>query len=454
MKITRIALVLGAALLAASPASALDRVLGVPRIKDNGDILLAPDAKIDRMQAGKYLATPEALQIQGAGSTGSIDGMTVSGTPLATVTATTAYMPPPSGSATTDAANFAAAMDKGTRLLLLQSGTYLVPPAGYAQLRSALEVIGQGSGQTTLRLTAQGTYSDGMLFALEKSDIVVRGLTLDYGGFPEPVSTGAVLGFRNGAKVRVEDVNLAGYSRYGFTANGGSDIRYDRGRIIRSATPRAADGTAIAAGQQNQCVLTSESAGAMSAVTFADVYCKGSAFNTSGTDFDYIRTEVDGFDFGFAYVTEQGANSVRHRFDSVKAHGGRTNPATGQDVNATVAGCFEIWSPGTVVTNSDCYDVGGDGVSLGGKNSRITNNRFSKLGMQVAANGIVSRYEAAGAYSADGSIVSGNTVVNSNETGDGSNLTNSYYEQDLTGNMTVDLFANNFGAKALARKSL
>lgn len=48
-------LLVAATLVSAVPASALDRVLPAPRIKDNGDVRLADDLKIGRYQGGKFI---------------------------------------------------------------------------------------------------------------------------------------------------------------------------------------------------------------------------------------------------------------------------------------------------------------------------------------------------------------------------------------------------------------
>ena len=79
MKTLRI-LATALALLQVGPALALDRVLPAPRIKDNGDVRLSDDLKIGRYQGGKFISQPDAIQIQGPGSTGPVDGMSV--TPL------------------------------------------------------------------------------------------------------------------------------------------------------------------------------------------------------------------------------------------------------------------------------------------------------------------------------------------------------------------------------------
>ncbi len=385
----------------------------------------------------------------------------------------TAYMPPPSGDAATDAANFAVAQATGARTIVFQAGTkeipaYLVPPAGYAELRSNQNIVGQGTKETILRLDEPGTYESGILYGNEKSNIGIYKLTIDQGNFREPNKNSSVLNFRNGENIIVRNVNLINFPRYGFNVNAGSNISYIGGRIVRSTDSRDASGELILKGQQNQCVLISENINnklaPINQVLFQDIYCKGSAFNVSGADVDYVRIVVDGFDFGFAYVTEQGANSKRHRFRDVVAMNGRTNPDArvtikgksvdaGKDDNNTSAGCLEVWSPESSIDNAVCDDVGGDGVALGGQNLRITNSRFTRLGMQVQSNGIVARYEPSKGYTATGSFVANNTVVNSNGSGDGSNLLFPYYQQEIAPDLVVSLAGNNFGSTPLRRKA-
>ena len=55
---------------ATGPASAFDRVLPTPRIKDNGDVRLSDDLKIGRYQGGKFTSTPDAIVSGGPASVG------------------------------------------------------------------------------------------------------------------------------------------------------------------------------------------------------------------------------------------------------------------------------------------------------------------------------------------------------------------------------------------------
>ncbi|MCJ2112976.1 hypothetical protein MKK64_17485 [Methylobacterium sp. E-025] len=64
-----------------APALSLDRVLSAPRIRDNGDIRLSDDLRIGRKVGSTYVATPDALQIQGPGSTGDVSGTSVTAQP-------------------------------------------------------------------------------------------------------------------------------------------------------------------------------------------------------------------------------------------------------------------------------------------------------------------------------------------------------------------------------------
>ncbi len=72
-----------AALLGSSVLASADQLLPQRRILDSGvnsgDILFG-SLKIGRHQSGKTTLTPDVLQIQGPGSTGPIDGMSVTGT--------------------------------------------------------------------------------------------------------------------------------------------------------------------------------------------------------------------------------------------------------------------------------------------------------------------------------------------------------------------------------------
>ena len=63
---------------------AFERILPAPRIKDNGEVRLSDDLRIGRFQGGKFISQPDAVQIQGPGSTGPIDAMTVGGLALST----------------------------------------------------------------------------------------------------------------------------------------------------------------------------------------------------------------------------------------------------------------------------------------------------------------------------------------------------------------------------------
>lgn len=423
------------------PAPALAQRAAPPEIRSNGDIWLGNASKLGTRRPNSKIDI--------------VDTMSAAGMPFSDIVASIAYMPPPSGNADTDAANFAATQGKGARVVLLQSGEYFYGPNGWPALTSGQEIVGQGSLKTKLTATAVAAPdAEGVLRGFEVSDVVVRGLTVDYKGLREPRLAWAPVAFRNIANLRVSDVQITGYPRFGFTINGGSDFRVENVSIIRSTTPLDANGAVIPKGVQNQCVIVSEGVNPVNRGVFSDVYCNGSAFNTSGADIDYIRTEVDRFDFGNAYVTEQGANSLRHRFYNVKARSGRSNPDTGLDMNNTSAGCFEIWSPGSIVEGSECDNVGGGGLALGGKNSRVTNNRFTRLGMQVGSEGIGARYELGGQFSADGSLIANNVIVNTNGSGDGSNLVHAYQEQSLTEAMTVRLVGNDFGPAPFTRKGL
>lgn len=77
MKTLRILLVAVLTLAPLAPAVGLDRILSAPQIKGNGDVRLSDDFKIGRFQGGKFISQPDSVQIQGAGSTGPIDEMSV-----------------------------------------------------------------------------------------------------------------------------------------------------------------------------------------------------------------------------------------------------------------------------------------------------------------------------------------------------------------------------------------
>lgn len=374
-----------------------------------------------------------------------------------TLAQTAYYMPSPSGSAATDAANFAAAQATGARTIVFgpapDTNPYLVPPSAYPELRSNQGVTGQGPGKTILRITGQATYGEGMLYALEESDLMVSNLTLDYANFPAPTANAGTLKFRGSRNVRVENVDITNYPKFGLAIDGGSNFAYLGGTITRSSSAKYASGDLMPKGVQNQCVTVSSASSVANNILFQDLKCVGSAFNTDGYDFTYNMTDVQGFDFGFAYVTEQNlANGKRHKFFNVKASGGRTNPATGLDENNTGAGCLEIWTPDSVIDNATCDDLGGNGIDIGGKNSRIINSRFAGLGKQVAASGIRARYAPGVGFVATGTLIANNTVVNSNGSGDGSNLVAAYSQESNAPDLVVTLTGNEFGNAPMTEK--
>lgn len=397
----------------------------------------------------------DALQILGPGSTGSVDQMTAAGMPFSDIVAATAYMPPPSGDAATDAANFAAAQARPVRVILFQAGTYLVPNTGYASLKPGQEVVGQGLLKTTLKAaTAMAPGNEGIIRGFETADIAVRDLTVDYAGFREPAAGWAPLNFRSVDKLRVTNVGVVGWSRFGISINGGVDWRVEGARLVRAAAPIKADGTPIAKGEQNQCLVVSQTVRASVNGYFGRSYCEGSAVNISGSFFTFEDNEINGFDFGFGFVSEQDPQCHHHQYLRNRVRGGRTNPTTGLDVNGTSAGGFEMWAPYTLLDGNEMWDLGGDGITLGAKNSRVVNNTVRDVGNQIKSDGIVSRYELSGAYSAHGSIIANNAVPNTNGSGDGSNLNLPYSEQDLTGDMVVRMVGNDFGTIPLTRKGI
>lgn len=79
MKTLRILLAGLFALQLVLPAQALDpdRVLPALRIKPTGDVMLDSRLRIGRDQSGKFIGTPERVEIQGPGSTGDVSGMSV-----------------------------------------------------------------------------------------------------------------------------------------------------------------------------------------------------------------------------------------------------------------------------------------------------------------------------------------------------------------------------------------
>lgn len=64
-----------AALSLAAPAHA-DQILGQGRIDNANRVILPGGPTLGRWQGNKYTSTPDALQIQGPGSTGAVPGMT------------------------------------------------------------------------------------------------------------------------------------------------------------------------------------------------------------------------------------------------------------------------------------------------------------------------------------------------------------------------------------------
>ncbi len=370
----------------------------------------------------------------------------------------TVYMPPPTptgsdaAKAAADAANFAAAQATGARTIVFQAGTYLMPPTGYPQLQSNQYIQGQGSGLTFLRNTSQGTYSTGLIYAIEKNDAGISGITIDYGGFREPQTRAGVLGLVTVTRFKLEDVNIAGFSRFGLELNGAVELSYVRGKISRAASPLDASGNAIPLGATNRCVQGSQNTRASIRLRFEDVIAIGCGFGIGAEDVDYVRTVVDGFSFGSAYVADQWPNARAHRFVNVKASRGRANPTTGKDDDNTFPACFEVWAKDSVIDSSECSDVGGSGIAIGGQNVRVINNKISKVGMATPSEAIAGQYQDA-TYNATGSIVSNNIVINSNASGDGSNLTVPYRTQDGSPPVKINITSNNFPNIAYAYKN-
>ena len=73
---------LAAVTLASVPAHA-DQILGQPRIDNSSRVQLPGGPTLGRWQGGKYIATPDTIQVKDPGSTGPIDTMTARGRSLA-----------------------------------------------------------------------------------------------------------------------------------------------------------------------------------------------------------------------------------------------------------------------------------------------------------------------------------------------------------------------------------
>ncbi len=370
----------------------------------------------------------------------------------------TAYMPPPSGSAATDAANFAAAQATGAKTIVLQAGGYLMPATGWSALQSNQAVAGQGSDLTTITATAQ-TGILGMLNAVSVSNISLSGLTLDYAGMPAPSSNNGILVLHDAKKIRITDVNLVGWPIFGLGSNGGSDVTYRRGLLIRASQPLDTSGASLPMGRQTQCINVSSSFAIATGYLFEDVSCDGAGFDTWGTGFKYVRTFVKNWSFGGAYTMERYDGNDDHQLLNVTAVGGRTRStagtkpngsavAAGYDDNDTSMLCVESWASRTVVDGLTCDDTGGDGIGLGGNNSRVVNSRMSRLGVQVPSDGIKTRVGPDGPsskYTASGSLIANNTVANSNGSGDGSSLQNAYSQENNSPLIVVSISGNDFG---------
>lgn len=97
MKLSCLLLAVALAVVGIAPAAAFELPLNNARIKDNGDIRLSDDLRLGRYQSGKYIATPDNLQIQG-------DGITCA--PGAACDASPLRVAPPSGFARTLSSRF------------------------------------------------------------------------------------------------------------------------------------------------------------------------------------------------------------------------------------------------------------------------------------------------------------------------------------------------------------
>ena len=314
----------------------------------------------------------------------------------------TAFVPAPSGDATTDTAAIAAAQSQGTRYVEFQSGTYKINPAGLT-MNSNQILVGHGASQTICAAVAQATGS-GMLSAVGKSDIGVRGIGFDYANLRERDNLWSVINLQHVDGVNFSDVSIVNYPRFGFSVNAGSQVSFSGGRIVRSSAPLNASGLPISSGQQNQAILVSEFSGSCTKFIFKDIYSIGSAHDVSGSFFIWENCEVNGFDFGCGFTTEMGAGCHHQEFYNCKAHAGR-----GTDINSTVCGGFEIWAPYSVLDANEAWDNDGYCLTLGGKYSRIVNNKWRDIGRIVTAAGTSLRLEGGGSYSAGGSHFVGNT---------------------------------------------
>lgn len=299
---------------------------------------------------------------------------------------------------TDDHAAFNAAI---TAVSAAGGGTVTVPAGkvcvvnGTVNLASNVTI--QGSQGATVRVTSN--FSNNLFVGQPVNNAGVQDLTIDGGSID--LGQNSLVVFSGSNNVWARRLNIINMGRFGITMSFSTDFDIS-GNQISCASPLSGPCGTI---NQNEGILVVDAYGAISSGRIV-----GNTLNGTGTDIGAANTVIannviSNFHFGSGITTDIFSFCYNLTITNNVITGG----ANALDVNATYPGGIEHWCPDSIISHNVSYANGGEGMSLGGYNTTVTDNIIYDNGIAHSGlNGISARFGTATNFT--GSI-SGTTLT-------------------------------------------
>jgi hypothetical protein len=293
--------------------------------------------------------------------------------------------------ATNDATALQAAVTSAVARLHFPAGTSLWDSTSPITGVSDQEWVGATDGTSTLKLFNSAP-SDNFVAFTNKSDIIIRGLTIDWNS-KTPTGTHGSLGFQACDRVKVIDCVFPNVETVAIVATGLRDSEIIGNRITKNATDTAL----------NQAILISHSGRTSYGNRVEGNKCSGTAILIASAETSVSNNKVEDFGFGAGVTVEADADTYKVRVEGNIISGG-----VGTDDNGYKCGGIEIWARDSVVRDNLCFENSGAGIDHGGKNNVVEGNICIDNGKtSPGAPGIVARYQDA-TYNASGTVYASN----------------------------------------------
>jgi hypothetical protein len=319
------------------------------------------------------------------------------------------------------------------------AGTYMIGCPSIQTMQSAISLVGDGQGITTLKLSAACALPSTNIFAwVNKSGVRISGLTLDLNNATSAALNG-IIAFNAVSNSRIDHVSVINGGTNMLLLNsaagagGSSNITIEDNYLALSSPSTT----------QNECINTSASGGGgLTNYHIQRNVCVNTAMELSMSYSDIRDNEISGWAFGSGITVNQDTSTHNLVISGNNIH----DSAVTFDVNSTYPSGIEAYAADSVVSSNTCNTLASVCVVYGGQRSAIVGNQAYGMGKRNDAHGAAgfSAFYVNATYNCNGCLFASNTASD-----DGSGDETYGYQDVNSTSSTVTIIGNNFSGNAV-----